>query len=463
MPSVYKGKEPYIFVSYSRRDHAVVYPLIEVMQKQGYRVWFDTGLEAGSNYSDIIAEKIDSCHAFLFMTSKNSIESEYCLDEIMYARDTGKPAWKVYLEENVELPRGIKMRTGRFQDILYWKNPAETEFMRVIQEATILNVCRDVNKQPVKPVPTPPKKTAAESRAEKKAEAERKEQERLAKEKYEKEQELKRLKEQAQAPLWKKTTVIWGISQAILCFLLMPVFVRLEFPKFDDWKICFALAIIPWAVVTLLNLIICKKFRPEDAIVEFFVIPLLVFLISLMISVCVTAFNLPWEMNGFLKFLVSLGVHVLPAIVSATIYVFGHAKMLEIDFISVRRAIPGFLYLLGELLLCFVISAVWKGIFHESSSWTEIFLRMIIPHAAIALIVSVPCIVTQRIPFEFTKIKGILLVVSMILSIVVLMVEIPLYTTFEYPIWAVAIAVNIAPTIVAAIIYKIGFALADIL
>ena len=49
----------------------------------------------------------------------------------------------------------------------------------------------------------------------------------------------------------------------------------------------------------------------------------------------------------------------------------------------------------------------------------------------------------------------------MILSIVVLMVELPAYTSFGYPVWAVAIAINIAPTIVAAIIYKIGFAIAD--
>lgn len=47
MPA-YKGKEKYIFVSYAHKDSAKVLPIIENMQHAGYRIWYDTGIKAGT-------------------------------------------------------------------------------------------------------------------------------------------------------------------------------------------------------------------------------------------------------------------------------------------------------------------------------------------------------------------------------------------------------------------------------
>ena len=53
--SVYEGSEPYIFVSYAHKDAAMVMPLITGLQDRGFRVWFDAGIEAGTEWPEYIA------------------------------------------------------------------------------------------------------------------------------------------------------------------------------------------------------------------------------------------------------------------------------------------------------------------------------------------------------------------------------------------------------------------------
>ena len=106
---VYGGDKPYIFISYSHKDSDRVIPLIVAMESLGYRVWFDQGIEAGSEWSNNIANHLRSCAAFVSFVSANSMSSENCLDEIAFAKSNNKPSLMVSLEENVELSGGIRM------------------------------------------------------------------------------------------------------------------------------------------------------------------------------------------------------------------------------------------------------------------------------------------------------------------------------------------------------------------
>lgn len=45
----YEGKEPYIFISYCHNDQSVVFPLLEMMDRAGFRVWYDGGIQWGEN------------------------------------------------------------------------------------------------------------------------------------------------------------------------------------------------------------------------------------------------------------------------------------------------------------------------------------------------------------------------------------------------------------------------------
>ena len=44
----YKGNEPYIFISYAHADDQAVGNVLENMEKNGVRFWYDDGIEVGS-------------------------------------------------------------------------------------------------------------------------------------------------------------------------------------------------------------------------------------------------------------------------------------------------------------------------------------------------------------------------------------------------------------------------------
>ena len=54
----YTGKLPFIFVSYAHANRDIVYPIIELLQNNGYHVWYDEGLRIGNDWRDELAEKI---------------------------------------------------------------------------------------------------------------------------------------------------------------------------------------------------------------------------------------------------------------------------------------------------------------------------------------------------------------------------------------------------------------------
>ena len=57
----YQGDEPYVFVSYSHEDEAVVFKEIRLLQDHGVNVWYDDGIAAGLEWSDALAQAIKGC------------------------------------------------------------------------------------------------------------------------------------------------------------------------------------------------------------------------------------------------------------------------------------------------------------------------------------------------------------------------------------------------------------------
>ena len=124
---------PYIFISYSHRDSDSVLPIINRLRAEGYNVWYDAGIEAGSEWDENIANHIGGCSYFIAFVSKNYIGSKNCKDELNYSRDLDKEQFWIYLEE-VELPAGMAMRMNRIQAI-FWNqftpNNAEEAFRKI--------------------------------------------------------------------------------------------------------------------------------------------------------------------------------------------------------------------------------------------------------------------------------------------------------------------------------------------
>lgn len=143
----YEGKEPYIFISYAHKDSQRVLPIIEGLQNRGFRVWYDAGIEAGTEWPEYIAEHLMHAECVIAFISENSLASPNCRQEIFFAMDERKSILVVYLDDIVVSP-GIRMRLGPLQALYRYRHPTEESFLETLAGAKILQSCLAVSKLP---------------------------------------------------------------------------------------------------------------------------------------------------------------------------------------------------------------------------------------------------------------------------------------------------------------------------
>ena len=147
-PIPYRGEEAYIFVSYAHKDSRKVWPIIERLQEDGFRVWYDDGIDPGTEWDENIAAHVADCGYFIAFLSENYLASNNCKDELNFSRDQGKPQLLIYLED-VVLPQGMAMRLGRNQAIFYNRYKAEEEFFAKLYEAQDIGAFNSNQQVPV--------------------------------------------------------------------------------------------------------------------------------------------------------------------------------------------------------------------------------------------------------------------------------------------------------------------------
>lgn len=106
---IYRGNKPYIFISYAHADSSIVLPIAEQLHNRLYRVWYDEGIEAGSNWPEVIAGRLSGAALVVFFVSKNAVKSHNCNREMNFAIDQKLPMVCVYLDD-AELSPGVKMQ-----------------------------------------------------------------------------------------------------------------------------------------------------------------------------------------------------------------------------------------------------------------------------------------------------------------------------------------------------------------
>lgn len=167
IPKAYEGKEPYIFISYAHKDSDRVLPIIQGLQDRGFRVWYDAGIEAGTEWPEYIAEHLDGCTCFLAFLSQSALESPNCRREINFAIDLRKDPLAVYLEE-VQLTLGMRMQLGTLQAMFSYRHKTMESFLETLAGSVMLKPCQGAAPTPVfKPAPVsappaPKTSTAAE-------------------------------------------------------------------------------------------------------------------------------------------------------------------------------------------------------------------------------------------------------------------------------------------------------------
>ena len=106
--------KPYVFVSYAHADKEIVMPTINAMSSNGINIWYDGGIEAGSEWPEYIAEKVISCTRFILFVSDNYLKSQNCKRELNFAISRKKEILSIYLHD-VELSPGMEMQLGTYQ------------------------------------------------------------------------------------------------------------------------------------------------------------------------------------------------------------------------------------------------------------------------------------------------------------------------------------------------------------
>lgn len=79
-----------LFISYSRKDLAAVKALTGFLQRQGWLVWLDQELAAGTSFDRVIEQALRDARAVVVVWSRNSVESDWVRAEAAFAQENSK-------------------------------------------------------------------------------------------------------------------------------------------------------------------------------------------------------------------------------------------------------------------------------------------------------------------------------------------------------------------------------------
>lgn len=145
---IYKGNEPFVFVSYSRQNINMVEGVLRVMNANGFRMWYDQmgeGIDAGMKWREVIDERLDSSRAFLIFLSYGAQDRAEVMRELEMAcrkkqEDPSYVILTVFLNRIPfrDFPESARTVLGEGQNICMWLYGGVTErFVRRIVYAPV--------------------------------------------------------------------------------------------------------------------------------------------------------------------------------------------------------------------------------------------------------------------------------------------------------------------------------------
>lgn len=129
-----------IFISYSRHDLERVKVIKQDLElATGASCWMDLdGIESGEQFEKVIISAINRSDTMLFMLSKSSMNSEWALDELDFAKKKKKRIVIVHLEE-VEQTDQFYFRYHKY-DQIKWNDKSQ-------REKLFRDICRWIDKE----------------------------------------------------------------------------------------------------------------------------------------------------------------------------------------------------------------------------------------------------------------------------------------------------------------------------
>ena len=125
MKPVYEGDKPYIFISYAHANAPAVMQVVEELCDLGYRVWYDEGIEVGSEWPEYIASHLMHADLMIAFLSNAYMRSDNCRKEMHFALTKKIPLINIFLEET-KLSPGMEMQIGSIFALMKYGMPEET-------------------------------------------------------------------------------------------------------------------------------------------------------------------------------------------------------------------------------------------------------------------------------------------------------------------------------------------------
>ena len=137
----YEGNQEYIFFSYCHDDASSVYPIIERLSIEGFRVWYDNGIQPGDDWPEVIAAHLSKAKVCVAAISKASAESHNCRNEVSFAVANNKPFVSIIIED-FPMPLGMQLQLSSSNYIKRDEHDTEA-FYRKLIAAPALDNCRN--------------------------------------------------------------------------------------------------------------------------------------------------------------------------------------------------------------------------------------------------------------------------------------------------------------------------------
>ena len=138
-----------VFISYSTKDyydifgnpnpHSPIADLLTTLDNAGISYWIDKqGLSGGTVFPQEIAKQIYNCKVFLFVSSANSNQSTWTMNEIATANNYGKTIIPLRMDDTQFAP-AIMIYVAGLQYINYYLNPSAAKRQLVATIKQLLN------------------------------------------------------------------------------------------------------------------------------------------------------------------------------------------------------------------------------------------------------------------------------------------------------------------------------------
>lgn len=122
------GDPKKVFISYSHQNADACAWIDSVLEKQdGFNVWYDKGLVPGEVYRKKIAQVIRDAGYFIILLSESSVNSDWVLDEVEYAKKLHKRILPIWVED-VEIPDDLDMILQRYHSLFWHLRSSDSQF-----------------------------------------------------------------------------------------------------------------------------------------------------------------------------------------------------------------------------------------------------------------------------------------------------------------------------------------------